>query len=163
MDYVGGVSLRDRAFFRLDIRDCMGMSRIPLATASEIGACEMLAASVSIIIIIWITRNERRLNIILRTGNSIVPHWMSKMKAKSGLSNRILKMIIDYLIDQCIDVVSRYFAVRLIFRPTARQGGKIKKRWTGYTKNVRRAMMALLTGPMHCLLFLTLLIVGHQC
>ena len=58
--------------------------------------------------LLWGVRDAASRAIILCTDNYNVFAWLSKWKAKMGTSSRLLRALIDYLIEHNIEIIPRY-------------------------------------------------------
>ena len=106
LDWASGISWGDKRCFRFKVSEIKDALCISPDTELGIGACEMLAALISIMI--WSDYNGVKRHIILRTDNQNVLAWLSKNRTTDGFLNRILLSMIEHLLACNIEVRPRY-------------------------------------------------------
>ena len=102
LGWIGGISWHDRRCFRAKVSDIKQILGVQPEVEWGIGACEMIATVIAIMI--GSLYRDMKRHIILRTDNQNVTEWISKAKTTDGFPNRILRRLIAHLLGQGIDV-----------------------------------------------------------
>ena len=103
---VAGVNWLGKEFFVLDApRLIRAVKRNPLEDVI-ISECELLATL--LIALLWGNRAGVSRILIVCADNLNVFHWLQNWKAKSGTACRTLQALVDYLVDNQVEVIPRY-------------------------------------------------------
>ena len=103
---IAGVSWFDKEYFVTDAPPLVRELKRDLSEEIIIGECELLVTIIGSLL--WGMRNGHPRIIIRCTDNYNVFAWLTKWKAKIGTSSRLLRSLIDYLIEHGIEIIPRF-------------------------------------------------------
>ena len=103
---VAGISWADKQYFAMEAAPLVAPFKRNMNEDVIIGECEPLV--ILVITLLWGKEDSSARILIVCTDNMNVFEWLSGWRAKAGCANRMLQALVDYLVEEGIEIIPRY-------------------------------------------------------